>query len=102
MSILPGLLQTTAILLSLLLPVLLFAYQAIPRLRSPGRRFRAATVTVVGLLVIACLVLPGPRDFGDVIGAVLLLATAIVLCHIFWSLLVWPFTLTLLTALAKA
>jgi hypothetical protein len=102
MSILPGPLQITAIVLSLLLPVLLFGYAAIPGLRSPGRRFRAAALTVAGLLLIACLTLPGPRDFGDVIGAVLLLATAIVLCHIFWGLLVWPFMLTLLTAIAKA
>jgi len=101
-SILPGLLQTTAVVLSLLLPALLFGYAAIPGLRSPGRRFRAAALTVAGLLLIACLALPGPRDFGDVFGALLLLATAIVLCHIFWSLLAWPFTLTLLTAIAKA
>ena len=102
MSILPGPLQTTAILLSLLLPVLLFSYKAIPRLRSPGRRFRAAALTIAALLLIACLALPGPRALGDVIGAFLLLTTAIVLCHIFWSLVAWPFTLTLLTALAKA
>ena len=102
MSILPGLLQTTAIVLSLLLPMLLFGYAAIPGLRRPGRRFRAAALTVAGLLLVACLALPGPRNFGDVFGALLLLATAIVLCHIFWGLLVWPFTLTLLTALAKA
>ena len=102
MSILPGPLQITAILLSLLLPVLLFGYAAIPRLRSPGRRFRAAAVTVAGLLLIAGLALPGPRDVGDVAGAVLLVATAIMLGHIFWGLLSWPLTLTLLTALAKA
>lgn len=97
----PGLLQTTAIVLSLLLPVLLFGYAAIPGLRNPGRRFRAAALTVAGLLLVACLALPGPRDFGDLFGGVLLLTTAIVLCHVFWSLLAWPFTLTLLTAIAK-
>jgi hypothetical protein len=102
MSFLPGLLQTTAIVLGLLLPALLFSYAAIPGLRSPGRRFRASAFTVAGLLLVACLTLPGPRDFGDVFGAVLLLATAILLCHVFWSLLAWPFTLTLLTAIAKA
>lgn len=102
MSILPGVLQTTAIVLSLLLPVLLFGYASIPGLRSPGRRFRTAVLTVAGVLLIACLALPGPRDFSDVLGGVLLLATAIVLCYIFWGLLVWPFTLTLLTVLAKA
>ena len=54
MSILPGILQTTAIVLSLLLPVLLLGYAAIPGLRSPGRRFRAAVLTVAGILLIAC------------------------------------------------
>jgi hypothetical protein len=102
MSFLPGLLQTTAVVLSFLLPALLFGYAAIPGLRSPGRRFRASAFTVAGLLLIACLTLPGPRDFGDVFGAVLLLATAILLGHVLWSLLAWPFTLTLLTAIAKA
>src|ERR1700743_143152 len=102
MNILPGVLQTTAIVLSLLLPVLLFGYASIPGLRSPGRRFRTAVLTVAGILLIACLALPGPRDFGDVLGGVLLLAAATVLCYIFWGLLVWPFTLTLLTAIAKA
>jgi hypothetical protein len=101
MNILPGPLQITAIVLSLLLPLLLFGYAPIPPLRRPGRRFRAAAITVAGLLLIACLMLPGPRDFGDVTGGVLLLATAILLCHVFWTQLAWPFMLTLLTALAK-
>ena len=102
MSFLPGPLQITAIVLSVLLPVLLFGYATIPALRSPGRRFRAAAFTVAGLLLIACLALPGPCQAGDALGGILLLATAILLTHVFWSLLAWPFTLTLLTALAKA
>jgi hypothetical protein len=53
------------------------------------------------LSLIACLTLPGLRDFGDGIGAVLLLANAIVLSHVFLSLLAWAFTLTPLTAIAK-
>jgi hypothetical protein len=101
MNILPGPLQTTAIVLSLLLPVLLFGYATIPALRLPGRRFRAAAITSAGLFLIACLVLPGPLDAGDVFGGALLLATAILLWHVFWSLLAWGFTLTLLTALAR-
>lgn len=102
MSILPGPLQITAIVLSLLLPVLLFGYATIPAFRGPGRRFRAAAITVAGLLLTAYLTLPGRRDGGDVLGGILLLATAIMLTHVFWSLLAWPFTLTLLTALAKS
>jgi hypothetical protein len=102
MSILPGPLQITAIVLSLLLPVPLFGYATIPSLRSPGRRFRAAAITLAVLLLIAGLALPGARDIGDVLGGALLLATAILLCHVFWSLLAWGFTVTLLTALAQA
>jgi hypothetical protein len=101
MSILPGPLQTTAIVLGLLLPVLLFGYATIPALRSPGRRFRTAAITSAGFFLIACLILPGPRDAGDVLGGALLLATATLLWHVFWSLLAWGFTLTLLTALAR-
>ena len=53
------------------------------------------------LSLIASLMLPGLRDFGDGIGAVLLLANAIVLSHVFLSLLAWPFTLTPLMRLAE-
>lgn len=91
MSILPGLLQTTVVVLGLLMPALLFGHAAIPGLRRLGHRFRAAAFTVAGLLLIACLAIPGPSGFGDVIGVVLFLATAIVLSHAFWILLAWPF-----------
>ncbi len=52
--------------------------------------------------MVACLALPGPRDIGDVLVGALLLLTAILLCHVFWSLLAWGFSVTLLTALARA
>jgi hypothetical protein len=102
MSILPGPLQLTAIVLSAVLPLLLFCYARIAAFPGAGRLFRAGCITVVGLFVAACFALPGPRDIGDVLGGVLLLATAILLCHVFWSLLAWGFTVTLLTALAQA
>jgi hypothetical protein len=101
MNILPGPLQITAILLSLLLPLLLFCFARLPGLHGAGRLFRIGCTTVIGLFALASFVLPGPRDPGDVLGGVLLLATAILLCHVFWSLLAWGFTLTLLTTLAR-
>jgi hypothetical protein len=67
-----------------------------------GRLFRAGCITVLGLFAAACLALPGPRETDDVLGGILLLATAILLCHVFWSLLAWGFTVTLLTALARS
>jgi hypothetical protein len=102
MSILPGPLQITAILLSAILPLLLFCYARIGVIRGAGRLFRAGCITIVGLFAIACYVLPGPRDGGDMLGGALLLATAILLCHVFWSLLAWGLTVTLLTTLARA
>jgi hypothetical protein len=102
MNILPGPLQITAIALSFFLPVLLFCYARIPELRNAGHRFRVVGGTVLALYAAACLILPGARDYGDALGGFLLLATAILLCHVFWSLLAWGFTLTLLTALARA
>jgi hypothetical protein len=102
MSILPGPLQITSIALSVMLPLLLLCYARIAAFRGAGRLFRAGSVTAIGLFVVACFALPGPRDIGDVLGGALLLATAILLCHVFWSLLAWGFTVTLLTALARA
>jgi len=102
MSILPGPMQTTAIALSVAFPLLLFCYAQIPGIRGAGRRFRIGSTTIAGLFVIACFALPGPRDFDDVLSGVLLLLTAILLYYVFWSLLAWGFTLTLLTALAGA
>ena len=101
MNFLPGPMQITAIGLSLLLPLLLLCYARIPGLRGAGRLFRYGCMTVPVLYVAACLTLPGPRDAGDVISGILLLATAMLLCYVFWSLLAWGFTLTLLTALSK-
>jgi len=67
-----------------------------------GRRFRFGCATAALLFGIACVALPGERQVDDVLGGVLLLATAVLLVHVFWSLLAWGFTLTLLTALAHA
>ncbi|UWU80294.1 hypothetical protein N2603_18045 [Bradyrhizobium huanghuaihaiense] len=57
---------------------------------------------MVVLFVIACIAIPGPRHLDDVVSGLLLLATAMMLCYVLFSLLAWGFTLTLLTALARA
>jgi hypothetical protein len=102
MSILPGPLQITAIVLSVVLPLLLHVYARTGVFRSAGRLFRAGSITAVGSFALAFFALPGSRDIGDVLGGALLLLTAILLCHVFWSLLAWGFTVTLLTAIAGA
>ncbi|MBA4033165.1 MAG: hypothetical protein C0480_00975 [Bradyrhizobium sp.] len=102
MNLLPGPAQTIAICLSLWLPLLLLGYARFLSIRSAGSRFRIGCVTIVALFGLACIALPGERQFDDVVGGVLLLATAILLVYVFWSLLAWGFTLTLLTALAQA
>jgi hypothetical protein len=102
MSILPGPLQTTGIVLSALLPLILYFYARIGVFRGAGRLFRAGAITVIALFALGCVGWPGPRDAGDAFGGMLLLLTTILLCHIFWSLLAWGFTVTLLTAIADA
>lgn len=102
MNLLPGPVQTVAICLGVALPLLLLVYAQIPGIRGAGSRFRIGGITVAALFVIACIALPGERQPDDVIGGILLLATAILLVHVFWSLLAWGFTLTLLTSLAQA
>jgi len=102
MNLLPGPAQTAAICLSVALPLLLLGYAQIPGIRGAGNRFRIGCVTVAGLFAIACIALPGERQLDDVIGGILLLATAVLLVYVFWSLLAWGFTLTLLTSLAQA
>ncbi len=102
MNILPGPLQTMGIALGAILPLILHFYTRIGVFRAAGRLFRAGAITVTALFALACVALPGSRDVGDVFGGVLLLLTAILLCYVFWSLLAWGFTVTLLTAIAGA
>lgn len=102
MNLIPGPAQTAAICLGLLLPMLLLCYARVLRIRGAGSRFRIGCFTVVGLYLLACIALPGERQPDDVVSGTLLLATAILLVYVFWSLLAWGFTLTLLTALAQA
>ncbi|WFU28361.1 hypothetical protein QA649_19725 [Bradyrhizobium sp. CB1717] len=102
MNFLPGPAQTTAICLSVALPLLLLCYARITAIRGTGRRFRLGCLSVVVLFVIACVAIPGPRHLDDVVSGVFLLATAMMLCYVLFSLLAWGFTLTLLTALARA
>lgn len=102
MNLLPGPTQTVAICLSTALPLLLLGIAQIPGIRGAGRRFRIGCMTAGVFFAIACIVLPGERHAEDVSGGVLLLATAMLLVYVLWSLLAWGFTLTLLTALAQA
>lgn len=102
MSLLPGPAQTVAICLSAFLPVLLFCYAQLLSIRGAGIRFRIGCLTVATLFALACFALPGQRQFDDVAGGIMLLATAMLLVYVFWSLLAWGFTLTLLTALSQA
>lgn len=102
MNLLPGPVQTAAICLGVALPLLLLGYARISSSRGAGSRFRIGCVTVAALFVVACIALPGERQPDDVVSGILLLATAILLVYVFWSLLAWGFTLTLLTALVQA
>jgi hypothetical protein len=106
MSILPGPLQIAAIVLSALLPLLLFCYARIGAFRGAGRLFRVGCITIAGFFALACFALPGSRDISEVFGGALLLGTAMLFWYVAWGLLTWGFltwgfTLTLLTALAK-
>jgi hypothetical protein len=102
MIIVPGPVQIAGICLSLALPFLAIIYAKIVVVRGTGRRFRATWATAAGLFVAACVLLPGDRQFDDVLAGLLLLATAMLLSHLVWGLLAWGFTLTLLTALVHS
>lgn len=100
MNMLPGPAQIAAICLSVTFPLLLLCYGRV--IRASGRRFRLGCISVLGLYAIACIVLPGPRNLGDVLGGLFLLATAMMFFYILFSLLAWGFTITLLTSLVQA
>lgn len=102
MNMLPGPAQAAAIGLSVALPLLLLGYARIAATGGSGRRFRLGCVSVIALYIIACIALPGERRLDDMLGGLFLLATAMMLCYVLFSLLAWGFTLTLLTALVKA
>ncbi|MEZ2141632.1 hypothetical protein AAE026_04845 [Bradyrhizobium sp. DN5] len=101
MNMLPGPAQAAAICLSIAFPLLLLGYARIAATGGSGRRFRLGCVSVIVLYVLACIVLPGQRHFDEVLSGLFLLATAMMLCYVLFSLLAWGFTLTLLTALVK-
>jgi len=102
MNIVPGPAQAVAICLSAALPLLLLAVARATSVRGAGRTFRIGVSLATALFVLASLVLPGERHFDDVLAGALLLATGILLSYVFWSLLAWGFTLTLLTSLVQA
>jgi hypothetical protein len=102
MNFLPGPAQTTAICLSVALPLLLLCYARIAAIGGAGRRFRLGCLSVIALFVITCIAIPGPRNLDDLVSGLFLLATAMMLCYVLFSLLAWGFTLTLLTALVQA
>ena len=102
MNMLPGPAQAAAIGLSVALPLLLLCYARIAATGGSGRRFRLGCATVTVLYAIACLARPGERRLDDMLGGLFLLATAMMLCYVLFSLLAWGFTLTLLTALVQA
>ncbi|MBH5368040.1 hypothetical protein [Bradyrhizobium glycinis] len=102
MNMLPGPAQAAAIGLSIAFPLLLLCYAHIPATGGSGRRFRLGCISIVVLYAVACIALPGQRQFDDVLGGLLLLGTAMMFCYILFSLLAWGFTLTLLTALVQA
>ena len=84
------------------MPLLLLGYARIAATGGSGRRFRLGCVSVITLYAIACIALPGERRLDDMLGGIFLLATAMMLCYVLFSLLAWGFTLTLLTALVRA
>jgi hypothetical protein len=98
----PGPLQTAAIALSAMLPLFLFGYARIGHFRSAGRLYRAGCLTLIGVFAVTCVALPGQREVQDVLDGLLLLMTAMLLCYVFWALIAWGFTVTLLTAIAGA
>ena len=102
MNMLPGPAQAAAICLSVALPLLLLCYARISAVGGSGRRFRLGCISVIALFAIACIALPGQRHLDDVLGGLFLLATAMMLCYVLFSLLAWGFTLTLLTSLVQA
>ena len=102
MNMLPGPAQAAAIGLSVALPLLLLCYARIAATGGSGRRFRLGCLSVMVLYAIACIALPGERHLADMLGGLFLLATAMMLWYILFSLLAWGFTLTLLTALVQA
>jgi hypothetical protein len=68
---------------------------------APGRRFHMAAALVTAGWI--CFhVWQGAFDVADLVASLLIWLTALLVGFSFWSLLAWGFTLSLLTALARA
>jgi hypothetical protein len=103
MDIVPGPPIAAAILGALAQPVALVALALGPAaLRPPGRRFLASVAVAALVFVLAWWALPGTRSAAGTLASVCLLLTAIPLTFVFWSLMVWGFTLAMLTRLVQA
>jgi hypothetical protein len=96
MILYPSPIQATAILLAVGFPAILFCCS---RIGGTGRRFRIAAAAAATLFAAACFA--RSCTFEDALSGALLLAGALIFWWIFWSVLVWGFTLTMLTSLAR-
>lgn len=90
-----------ALVAGALLPVLLVVLGHGPwKVAAPGRRFLVAAALLgsmagVGVLLVPC-------SGCDLVAALLILAGATLVVFVFWTLVAWGFTLTMLRALAAA
>jgi len=93
-----------AITISALMPLLLFALRYAPdRIRSPGARFKYSVVLTLGAyfgVMVLGFLLNVELDVLDILAAAAILLSATFLSFIFWSLIVWGFTLNMLLSIA--
>jgi hypothetical protein len=102
MILYPAPMQCVAIVLGILFPFLLLGYAQLTAFSSAGARFAVGCMTAAMIFLALSIILPGERDPADILSGCLLLVAAMLFWNVIWSLLAFGFTLTLLTALAKA
>lgn len=103
MNVVPGPAVTGALTLSITFPLLLMSFAHGPlRVPRSGARYQLAAVAAIILFALWCALYPGARSPADVVAGALMISGAMIIWFNIWSILVWGFTLSLLTALAEA
>jgi hypothetical protein len=97
----PTPIQGVALALGMTLPLVLLVSAQLKFIQGAGTRYLLVCLTSALMFFAAIMVLPFDRDWSDVISGFLLLMAAMLFWNVFWNLLAFGFTLTLLTALAR-
>lgn len=98
----PAPMQCVGLALGILLPLIVLVCAQLKSIHGAGARYWLGCCAAAAIFFAASMVLPADQDWSEEISGFLLLVAAMLFWNVFWNLLAFGFTLTLLTALARS